>query len=80
MATLMVDPVKLPSGHIMDKKVIIRHLLSSETNPFNRAPMKQEDLVPRKFHLKFCSMFQVSIAALHIARHMFARSSVARSY
>ncbi|KJH47753.1 u-box domain protein [Dictyocaulus viviparus] len=46
MDTLMEDPVKLPSGHIMDRKHIMRHLLSSQTNPFNRAPLSEEELVP----------------------------------
>ncbi|KAI6184021.1 CRE-UFD-2 protein [Aphelenchoides bicaudatus] len=45
LGTLMVDPVKLPSGHVMDKKVIHRHLLSTKTNPFNRQEMTESDLV-----------------------------------
>ncbi|ETN80141.1 u-box domain protein [Necator americanus] len=46
MATLMEDPVRLPSGHIMDRKHIMRHLLSSQTNPFNRAPLTEDELEP----------------------------------
>ncbi|KAK6029778.1 u-box domain protein [Ostertagia ostertagi] len=46
MDTLMEDPVRLPSGHIMDRKHIMRHLLSSQTNPFNRAPLTEEELEP----------------------------------
>ncbi|CAI4224160.1 unnamed protein product [Auanema sp. JU1783] len=46
MATIMENPVRLPSGHIMDEKVIMRHLLSNETNPFNRAPLFASDLTP----------------------------------
>ncbi|VDL77313.1 unnamed protein product [Nippostrongylus brasiliensis] len=46
MDTLMEDPVKLPSGHIMDRKHIMRHLLSSQTNPFNRAALSEDELVP----------------------------------
>lgn len=46
MDTLMEDPVKLPSGHIMDRKHIMRHLLSSQTNPFNRAALSEEELEP----------------------------------
>ncbi|VDM66054.1 unnamed protein product [Strongylus vulgaris] len=46
MDTLMEDPVRLPSGHIMDRKHILRHLLSSQTNPFNRAPLTEEELEP----------------------------------
>ena len=33
----MEDPVKLPSGHSMDRATITRHLLSDETDPFSRA-------------------------------------------
>ncbi|CAJ0608499.1 unnamed protein product [Cylicocyclus nassatus] len=46
MDTLMEDPVRLPSGHIMDRKHILRHLLSSQTNPFNRAPLTEDELEP----------------------------------
>mmetsp|Transcript_46593 Transcript_46593/g.122326 ORF Transcript_46593/g.122326 Transcript_46593/m.122326 type:complete len:1040 (-) Transcript_46593:517-3636(-) len=35
-ASLMDDPVKLPSGHSVDRAVISRHLLSDETDPFSR--------------------------------------------
>lgn len=38
MNTLMTDPVILPSGHTMDRKHIMRHLLSSQTDPFTRQP------------------------------------------
>lgn len=48
MDTIMDDPVKLPSGHIMDRKHIMRHLLSSQTNPFNRAPLTESQLEPGK--------------------------------
>ncbi|KIH60308.1 u-box domain protein [Ancylostoma duodenale] len=49
MDTLMEDPVRLPSGHIMDRKHIMRHLLSSQTNPFNRAALTEEELEPGTF-------------------------------
>ena len=32
----MKDPVKLPSGHAIDRAVITRHLLSDPTDPFSR--------------------------------------------
>ena len=44
--TLMINPVKLPSGHIMDKSTIARHLLSDQTDPFTRAPLTMEMLMP----------------------------------
>ncbi len=31
MASLMTDPVRLPSGHIMDRSVILRHLLNDHS-------------------------------------------------
>lgn len=46
MDTLINDPVQLPSGIIMDRSVITRHLLNSSTDPFNRQPMTEEQLVP----------------------------------
>ena len=45
MCTLMTDPVRLPSGDVMDRSNIMRHLLTDETNPFTRQPLKTEDLV-----------------------------------
>ena len=30
----------------MDKEIIIRHLLNDPTDPFNRQPLTEEDLVP----------------------------------
>ncbi|CAF3348349.1 unnamed protein product [Rotaria sp. Silwood1] len=46
MCTVMTDPVILPSGVIMDRSVIIKHLLNSNTDPFNRLPLTIEQLVP----------------------------------
>lgn len=44
MDTLISDPVELPSGVIMDRSVITRHLLNSQTDPFNRQPLTEEQL------------------------------------
>lgn len=41
----MIDPVKLPSGVVMDRSIIARHLLNSQTDPFNRQPLTEEELV-----------------------------------
>ncbi|XP_057653177.1 ubiquitin conjugation factor E4 B [Diorhabda carinulata] len=46
MDTLMSDPVLLPSGQIMDRPVILRHLLNSNTDPFNRQVLTEEMLIP----------------------------------
>ncbi|XP_062871127.1 ubiquitin conjugation factor E4 B isoform X2 [Trichomycterus rosablanca] len=44
MDTLMTDPVQLPSGNIMDRSIILRHLLNSPTDPFNRQPLNESML------------------------------------
>ncbi|CAE6526367.1 unnamed protein product [Rhizoctonia solani] len=47
MYTLMRDPVKLPSSRaIVDRSTIKAHLLSDTTDPFNRSPLKIEEVVP----------------------------------
>ena len=46
METLMTDPVILPSGIIMDRPIILRHLLNSQTDPFNRQPLTESQLEP----------------------------------
>lgn len=46
MFTLMKDPVILPSSKIsIDRSTIKAHLLSDSTDPFNRVPLKLEDVV-----------------------------------
>jgi ubiquitin conjugation factor E4 B len=48
MATLMEDPVRLPSSRaIVDRSTIQSHLLSDAHDPFNRAPLKIDDVVPQ---------------------------------
>lgn len=51
MDTLMSDPVLLPSGAIMDRAIITRHLLNSSTDPFNRQPLTEDMLVPGEWGL-----------------------------
>ncbi|XP_066493605.1 ubiquitin conjugation factor E4 B [Tiliqua scincoides] len=46
MDTLMTDPVRLPSGTIMDRSIILRHLLNSSTDPFNRQTLTESMLEP----------------------------------
>ncbi|KAK0557132.1 Ubiquitin conjugation factor E4 [Tilletia horrida] len=47
MATLMKDPVLLPKSRvIVDRSTIKSHLLSDSTDPFNRAPLKIEEVLP----------------------------------
>ncbi|KAE8591756.1 hypothetical protein XENTR_v10018566 [Xenopus tropicalis] len=46
MDTLMTEPVRLPSGTIMDRSIILRHLLNSSTDPFNRQTLTENMLEP----------------------------------
>jgi ubiquitin conjugation factor E4 B len=36
----MKDPVKLPSGYIVDRVYIHKHVLNDERDPFTRNPLK----------------------------------------
>ncbi|XP_014206273.1 ubiquitin conjugation factor E4 A isoform X2 [Copidosoma floridanum] len=43
MSTLMLDPVILPSSKtVVDRRTIARHLLSDQTDPFNRSPLTMD--------------------------------------
>ncbi|CAN9138018.1 unnamed protein product [Alternaria alternata] len=47
LASLMEDPVTLPvSRQIVDRGTIQAHLLSDPHDPFNRTPLKIEDVIP----------------------------------
>lgn len=47
MSTLMLDPVTLPSSkQIVDRTTIARHLLSDQTDPFNRSPLTMDQIIP----------------------------------
>jgi len=45
MGTIMSNPVKLPSGNLVDKTTIIQHLKNDTSDPFTRQELKEEDLV-----------------------------------
>lgn len=48
MAEIMADPVLLPtSNNIMDRRHIMRIIMSDDHDPFNRQPLKPTDLVPQ---------------------------------
>ncbi|CAK9000024.1 E4 ubiquitin-protein ligase UFD2 (RING-type E3 ubiquitin transferase UFD2) (Ubiquitin conjugation factor E4) (Ubiquitin fusion degradation protein 2) (UB fusion protein 2) [Durusdinium trenchii] len=48
MSEIMVDPVLLPTSNtIMDRKVIERHIMSNDDDPFNRKPLAVKDLLPQ---------------------------------
>ncbi|XP_071438590.1 ubiquitin conjugation factor E4 A [Hetaerina americana] len=47
MSTLMLDPVVLPSSRtVVDRSTIARHLLSDQTDPFNRSPLTLDMVKP----------------------------------
>lgn len=47
--TLMTDPVILPTSRTtIDRSTIRSHLLSDPNDPFNRSPLKIEDVIPSK--------------------------------
>ncbi|CAH0547613.1 unnamed protein product [Brassicogethes aeneus] len=47
MSTLMADPVILPSSkQTVDRTTIARHLLSDQTDPFNRSPLSMDQVIP----------------------------------
>ena len=54
MATLMQDPVILPTSRIViDRSSIRSHLLSDPTDPFNRVPLKIEDVKPGTYSFSY---------------------------
>uniref|UniRef100_UPI00398F3CD8 ubiquitin conjugation factor E4 A n=1 Tax=Pristiophorus japonicus TaxID=55135 RepID=UPI00398F3CD8 len=45
MSTVMTDPVILPSSRVtVDRSTIARHLLSDQTDPFNRSPLTMDQI------------------------------------
>jgi len=47
MSILMTDPVRLPSSkQVVDRSTIARHLLSDQSDPFNRAPLTMDQVEP----------------------------------
>ena len=43
---MMTDPVILPSGTVVDRATILRHILSDPRDPFSRVPLSESDLKP----------------------------------
>lgn len=55
MYSLMIDPVILPTSKTtIDRATIRSHLLSDPNDPFNRAPLKIEDVIPGKCSFPCC--------------------------
>lgn len=49
MYTIMKDPVTLPASKVnIDRSTIKAHLLSDSTDPFNRMPLKLEQVIPNE--------------------------------
>jgi len=48
LCEIMSDPVMLPdSKNVMDRKSIVRIIMSDDHDPFTRSPLKMEDLIPQ---------------------------------
>eukprot|EP00095_Tigriopus_kingsejongensis_P000903 maker-scaffold186_size273091-snap-gene-0.14 protein:Tk00903 transcript:maker-scaffold186_size273091-snap-gene-0.14-mRNA-1 annotation:"ubiquitin conjugation factor e4 a-like" len=48
MSILMTDPVRLPSsGQVVDRQTIARHLLSDQSDPFNRMALSLDKVIPQ---------------------------------
>jgi ubiquitin conjugation factor E4 B len=45
MGNLMSDPVRLPSGNIVDRTTILQHLKNDTSDPFTRQEMTEQDLI-----------------------------------
>lgn len=49
LSILMKDPVILPSSKItVDRSTISRHLLSDQSDPFNRSPLSMDQVIPNQ--------------------------------
>ncbi|KAG5268844.1 hypothetical protein AALO_G00217100 [Alosa alosa] len=49
MSTVMLDPVVLPSSNVtVDRSTIARHLLSDQTDPFNRTHLTMDQIRPNE--------------------------------
>jgi ubiquitin conjugation factor E4 B len=74
MATLMEDPVTLPiSKQIVDRSTIQSHLLSDPHDPFNRTPLKIEDVIPNDLLREEIQTWKANL----LAKKMAERSAAA---
>ena len=72
MDTVMFNPVRLPSGIIMDRHIITRHLLNSSTDPFNRQKLTLDMLEPGiKNNISFFLFLSVRLGGLVVYRYNF---------
>ena len=46
MGTVMSDPILLPSGNVVDRATIERHILNQKNDPYSRQPLSIEELEP----------------------------------
>lgn len=75
MDTLMTDPVILPSGNIMDRSIILRHLLNSPTDPFNRQELT-ESMLESGTELKHTPLVIVMYSKLANIKYISSNSNV----
>ncbi|KAH7084790.1 ubiquitin elongating factor core-domain-containing protein [Paraphoma chrysanthemicola] len=76
MATLMEDPVTLPiSKQIVDRSTIQSHLLSDPHDPFNRTPLKIEDVIPNDALREEIQNWKANLLAQKMAERNAAAAS-----
>jgi ubiquitin conjugation factor E4 B len=76
MATLMEDPVTLPiSKQVVDRSTIQSHLLSDPHDPFNRTPLKIEDVIPNDELRDEIQNWKANILAQKMAERSAAAAS-----
>ena len=46
MGTIMSNPILLPSGNVVDRATIERHILNQKNDPYSRQPLSIEELEP----------------------------------
>ena len=75
--TVMKDPVRLPSGNIMDRAAITQHLLNDPTDPFSRATLTVDQLVPMDELRKEIESWRATKSAAQPAASAESRSEAA---
>lgn len=76
LASLMEDPVILPiSKTVIDRSTIRSHLLSDSHDPFNRTPLKIEDVIPNDALREEIQTWKANILAQKMAERNAAAAS-----
>jgi ubiquitin conjugation factor E4 B len=77
LATLMEDPVTLPiSKQVVDRSTIQSHLLSDPHDPFNRSPLKIEDVIPNDALREEIQNWKANLLATKMAERNAAAADI----